>query len=526
MRPKIIDTLAIALGAATTFVIYGYRFGQGNHTIYLLDALRRTHSDLLAHDWFTTHTLQYHAVFGWLAAALMRCHVIEPAFAIIYVLLVILFHVAWLGIVKQLGFGRDAYVASVALYYLSAAGTGLGMYQFFQDSSVLPSNIANVAMFCAIYFWISRSLIASGMCFGVAGLFHLNHAVVGIVAWIFLCIVAGRENRSRISIASLLAIAPSFINILLAMRAKLSRAGAMPLGEFVDLYVRLRHPHHYDPRTWPIGLWIAFAWMLPFAMLFFHQHRDEAARRVRQIFLFMLGLQLIALIGAGIWYLNESLIQMSLYRFSIFAQLIGCIAVTAMIPRRGNAILGPAGCAAMIGICAVRGPFFGAFAMPRDDDDYLAVCDWAREHTPAGAIFLVPPGEMSFRWRGQRAIVVDYKAVPQLSGELRDWAYRLQRVLALKDLRTLPHGYRQTLAAVDQRYASLSQDQLEAAAREFHARYVVAAKRLEHASPLFASPDHRYFVYDLGEKEESNGRSGNPPPANGAIRDSRRAGDE
>jgi hypothetical protein len=161
----------------------------------------------------------------------------------------------------------------------------------------------------------------------------------------------------------------------------------------------------------------------------------------------------------------------------------------------------------MIAVCVACGPFFGAFVMPGDDADYLAVCDWARENTPLDAVFLVPPGESSMRLRAERAIVVNFKAVPQLSGELPEWRDRLRRVLALDDLRALPRGYRQTLRAIDERYGSLPEDELLATARAYGARYVLAPRRLGEHDGLhldFSSPNGRYLVYDRAPREEPN----------------------
>jgi hypothetical protein len=498
-RGLLLDAPAILLGGATTLAIYGYRFGEGNHTIYLLDAVRRANPQLLRNDWFTTQTLQYHAIFGAIAGKLMQWRVIEPAFLASYLLLVVLFHVAWLGIARRLGGGRGAYLLSVVLYYLSAAGTGLGMYQFFQDSSLLPSNVANVAMLSAICCWVNGKPVASGACFGIAGLFHLNHALVGILCWSFLCATyrGQRVGRSQWILASGLALVPPMANILLAARLTLTRSASMRLGEFVDLYVRLRHPHHYDPSTWPIGIWLAFFWTVPFALW--------SALPARRVVQFLLALQLVALVGAGVWYLSEPLVQLSLYRFSIFIQLVGCAAAAIVLARRvrSQAIVAfsVAACAAMIAVCLFRGPFFGAFSMPKDDPDYLAICDWSRGHTPVDAVFLVPPGESSFRLRARRAIVVNYKAVPQLSGELREWDRRMQLVLALDDLRALPRGYVSTLRAIDARYASLSADQLVTAARAFGAQFLVVPRALDMPGLLFTSPNARYFLYDLRRKE-------------------------
>ena len=517
------DGTVIALGCALTLAIHGYRFGEGNHTIYLLDALRRAEPQLLRNDWFTTQTLQYHAVFGWISQKLIELRAIEPVFFAAYLVLATLFHITWLGIVRQLGGGRGAYLASLIVYYTSAAGTGLGMYQFFQDSSVLPSNVANVAMLGAVLFWIGGRFAAAGACVGVAGLFHLNHAVVGVVTWVVLCLWAGYSMRAEtlspalslstsrgrgIAIGSLLALAPAMVSIILAARVKLERSGAMPLAEFVDLYVRLRHPHHYDPSSWPIGLWVSFLWPLPFALVLLRR-ADAPGRRAAQVFAFMLVLQVTALLGAGVWYVSESLVQMSLYRFSIFAQLLACVFVAVAIGKRiaARTLVGAstAACSAMIATCVIRGPFFGSFVMPADDAEYLAVCDWARDNTPLDSIFLVPPGEASFRLRARRAIVVNFKAVPQLSGELPEWRDRLQAAMALDDLTSLPRGYVQTLRAIDERYASLEPDQLVAAADAYAARYVVAARACEPRHDLrlvFSSPNHRYFVYDRAARME------------------------
>lgn len=512
----------VALGTLLTLSVYGYRFGEGNHTIYLLDPLRRTHPELLGNDWFTTQTLQYHAVFGWITHKLMQWNIVEPAFLAGYVLLVVMFHVAWLGIARQFSASMSAYVLALVLLYASAAGAGLGFYQFFQDSSLLASNVANVALLWGFYLWIAGKFTLSGLCFGLAGLFHLNHALVGAGMWVVLCILGmcasserdrAAKTRSAILVGSLLALIPSIANILLAANAKLARSGSMPLGEFIDLYVRFRHPHHYDPSTWPVWLWVSFLWPIPMALVWMWRRRDAATVRLKRIFLILLGLQVIALLGAGLWYVSETLVQMSLWRFSIFAQLLACTAVAVWIVEgvrgraRGRAtvaLIASAACAAMLAACAIRGPFFGAFVMHEDDSEYRALCEWARRNTPVDAIFLVPPGESGFRLHARRAIVVNFKAVPQLSGELREWRHRLRNVLHMDDLGALPRGYDVVQRALDERYASLSADQLLLTARNYRARFIVT-NRAHQETPalreLFSTPSGRSFLYDAGDAE-------------------------
>jgi len=356
-KPDALSTLmALCIGVVTTLCVTGYQFGKSNHTIYLLDAFHRTHPQLLNNDWFTTQTFQYHAAFGWITRVLMRAGLVEQGFLVGFLGLVVAFHVAWMKIVTIVGGNRRTYLVSVLFYYLSAGGTALGIYQFFQDSSFLASNISNVAMLWAFYFWMKDKRFWSGFCFGVAGLFHLNYSLIGVASWVALnawdwishlpqaspqiqslVIKLDPERKRKQRRASLrawmAAIAPSMFNIAAGAYLQLRRGGKLPLDKFIEIYVKFRHPHHYDPRAWPLALWICFIWSMPFAAMAWwilqnrvdlrtaHRARREAAR----IFIGMMALQMIALIGAGKWYFAETLVQMSLYRFSIYCQLFACI---------------------------------------------------------------------------------------------------------------------------------------------------------------------------------------------------------
>jgi hypothetical protein len=562
---RIADAFAILYGVAVALVVHGYQFGRGNHTVYLLDPLRRAYPDLLANDWFTTQTLQYHTIFGWLSAALMKVGLIEEAFVGGYVALIVLFNVAWFLIVRALGGSRLTFLVSVLLYYLSAAGMAMGFYQFIQDSAFLPSNVSSVAMLWGIYLWMTRRYAWAGAALGIAGVFHLNHAVVGIGLWFVLSVWGGTPLARRgywigAAVVAVLCLG----NIALAMSALASRSGRMPLEEFVALYVKLRHPHHYDPRSWPPALWVSFLWPLPFAFVMLRTTSD-ARRATGRVFVTLSALIVVALICAGLTFVSESLVQMSLYRFSIYIKLLSVVAAAYVLcesPRLPRAasraliamlILVAAGGAAIFGrhappemawhraalalfvalsvvpaAYALRPPrvavLIGAIglalipivlwtrlgmAMPRWlDPEYLEVCAWARDNTPKDAIFLVPPDEEPFRLNARRAIVVNFKSVPQLSGELPEWRRRLERVLDDTNLAALPQNSHRpmhaTLDAIRQRYDSRSGEHLFAVAREFGARYVVVGHVLEAAyngKLVFVDVKEDFYVYDLAAGE-------------------------
>jgi hypothetical protein len=560
VKSRVESITAILLGIAVTYIVYGYQFGTSNHTVYLLSALRESNPQLLARDWFTTQTLQYHAAFGWLTFVLNKLHILQPAFWIGYLLLVAMLHVAWFGIVRLFNGTTQTYLLSVVLYHLSAGGTGLGMYQFLQDSSFLPSNIAAVALLWGLYLRMRQKWIAAAICFAVAEVFHLNYALVGVGLWLAISMINLPEKSPRYLLAMLIALAPGMINAAIMIHKLGGHGPSMPLSEFIPLYVNLRHPHHYDLRSWPVALWVSFLWPIPIAFQWLRRDlrgNDSRAPIEFAIISFLLAsLILIAIIGAGIWYISEPLVQMSLYRFTIYLHLFGIIATAIILTRSrfadrwiaffsGVGILLP-----IIMVALIRKPLvvereyaliaFGiactlvllfsrmptkatalltalvvvcVFARPRasgiirwtqqDDRDYLEICDWARDHTSVDAILLTPPDETEMRFRGQRAIVVNYKCVPQLSSELPQWRDRLQDVLDLPNLMLLPKGFNATLAGIRKQYDSLAGEHLKQVAKKYDARYIAATHPLTDLADsdiVYRSTTGRYFVYDLARE--------------------------
>jgi len=134
------------------------------------------------------------------------------------------------------------------------------------------------------------------------------------------------------------------------------------------------------------------------------------------------------------------------------------------------------------------------------DADYLNLCHWARDNTPINAVFLVPPEETAFRLEAQRAIVVNFKHVPQLSGELMVWLDRLEAVLGTTDLEHFPHGYVQTMRALDEQYNRREPRELLDVAGKLNARYVVVSRDWGEAyrNMLVHEESGHYFVYDRG----------------------------
>jgi hypothetical protein len=593
---------SLVFGAVFTLIVSGYQFGRGNHTVYLLDGLRVVNPQLLRNDWFVTQTLQYHAFFSVVVATLMRLHVLESGFLIGYLAIVIIWHLQWRKLVFELGGDDRTYLISVFLFYISAGGISVGVFQFLQDGCFLPSNVASIAMLGGITSWVGGRRLAAGIWIGVAGLFHVNYAAVGIGLWLTLLgwqmldqwpdppfrkllpkalraptpppkTLADPRARWTLLLASAAALVPSLINVGMAIPDDLRHGGTMPMPDFVNVYVHFRHTHHFDPLRWPAILWISFLWPIPPAIwaasrLSTPKPYQPARREACRIFVIIAGLLIIAFLFAGVWFINEPLVQLCFWRFSIYIKLMSCvgaafilcsqrllrantlsrilrmIAVLAVLMYAGFLLTDPKPRGAvwevayehrgavgmgfaMFIILAIEqslpraGPFRLAaiFALPLmvliawphigvgmtpepDDADYRTVCVWARDpaNTPVDAIFLTPPQETDFRLYAQRAIVVNFKHVPQLSGEIIQWEKRLLDVLGVTDVSDFPRDYAQTLASLGEHYESRSFDELRAVAAKYGARYIIVDHSFgpaEDGAIAFHRENNRYFVYDL-----------------------------
>jgi Dolichyl-phosphate-mannose-protein mannosyltransferase len=113
----------------------------------------------------------------------------------------------------------------------------------------------------------------------------------------------------------------------------------------------------------------------------------------------------------------------------------------------------------------------------KDDDGRanIELYRWLRESSPRDAVYLTPPDLDGARFLGQRAIVVDWKAVPLIPSELLVWYERLcdvtgRRVGGTGDL----SGY----------YA-LDRERLALIEAKYHPDYVVLRRGAERRFPSF-----------------------------------------
>jgi hypothetical protein len=64
--------------------------------------------------------------------------------------------------------------------------------------------------------------------------------------------------------------------------------------------------------------------------------------------------------------------------------------------------------------------------LPQRFQEWLAVCEWIRENSPADSLWLTPKHQQTFKWYAQRAEVVSWKDVPQDNASIIEWYRRCE----------------------------------------------------------------------------------------------------
>lgn len=149
----------------------------------------------------------------------------------------------------------------------------------------------------------------------------------------------------------------------------------------------------------------------------------------------------------------------------------------------------------------VAWPNAPADVMLADPVAWREITDWIAANTPPDAVFLVPHGSHSFKWRAGRAEVVTYKDIPQDAASMVEWRRRRTDVFQA--------GFDETGAPLwTPSLASLGANRLRELGERYGARFVL------DEAPTFAVlagvPQRRtaslpvthrvgpYTLYDLG----------------------------
>jgi len=147
-------------------------------------------------------------------------------------------------------------------------------------------------------------------------------------------------------------------------------------------------------------------------------------------------------------------------------------------------------------------------------DDWLEVCRWARENTPADSVFLTPRLAQSFRWYAGRSQVVSHKDIPQDARGIVEWRDRIDAIYGYDRVNDEGEPVRGIVGSLadreridaelepteEQKQAMpylISDERLLGAARKYDADYIVIqAERELPLERVFANEN--FAVYRIG----------------------------
>lgn len=218
-------------------------------------------------------------------------------------------------------------------------------------------------------------------------------------------------------------------------------APATPTDPDAVFYVvaSLRNPHHYLPFSFPLRSYLRFGLLVLLGLAALWAARQAPGRplTLRLLALVAGALMLGLVFTEGVPFLPIAKLQ--LFKLTVPAKVL----LLAWVAGWAVAWLPPAwaprltayfaGAMAVLGGVLLAASLAGAawLRAPRHDQARALrpegqVAAWARAHTPATAVFAVPPSWSFFRSAARRAVVVNFKAFPYEDARMLAWLRRMQ----------------------------------------------------------------------------------------------------
>eukprot|EP00913_Durusdinium_trenchii_P023328 g21906.t1 len=520
-------------------------FQYGDRPHYLAKAKRYWNPDFCPGDLFLD-SADAHPVFYQTVGLLTTFLSLEQTAWVARVLAYALLAIGWMSCLSRLLKGTASpMLASWVFLALATFGNLSGEW--------IVGGVEAKVFSYAFVFW-SLGMIFRGRWMSAAafaGLAVSFHPVVGV--WAVVCgLYAGgwilfRQPSVDGALETPRALSSAERNRRLASAAAVGLLCALP-GLIPALWLVLGNPHpdadvanriqvlerlahHLDPtrfKSFEAGGYHIFAAWIGYAGLFVFwlsaRRRGLGANgstpAQRWFFHFVVMTVVIALAGVLVGWLPRDAsgspetqsplfdLRVTLMKFypfrvcDVFVPLAAAIALTRLLELAGTAEPG-----SRVRLMVVNAGLFGGFLlyallMPIPDrnpshmtaqqrDDWIAVCRWIRENTPADAQFLTPESSWAFKWYAQRAEYHSHKDCPQDTVRILEWRRRLH-----------------FLNAWDEKYPeAFTNEALRELMREEGITHLVCGADLEplfDIAPIYPPPgdtetDSRYLVYRLSD---------------------------
>lgn len=339
-REARIERVASALVAGVASIAYGltfgFTYGVNNQIVYMLRALRLLDPSVLADDWLTAHTLDYHPAFaylGWLLLAIGGRGGWGIGIATVVAASGGAMCVYWLC--RRLLPEPIALPAFLlTLWCMLATGTRelAGTYVF--DPIFQPSTVASLALLASLPPFVSGRWLLSGILLGIAGLFHANYLILGLAVFGTAHLCVGVRDRRELGRRVIRHLGPSFVALAMLSPVILRALGGADAARAQQILFDIRGPFHYEPRSYlgdffPFAAWQALGLGLA-AWLF---RRSEG--RGRRFAAMVIGMLVVVWAGSvfAIVFDSKRATQLFVWRLAPYVDLLMGLVVAATASR-------------------------------------------------------------------------------------------------------------------------------------------------------------------------------------------------
>lgn len=333
-RIEIGASALVAAGASIAYgITFGFTYGVNNQVDYMLHALRLLDPSVLANDWFTTHTLDYHPTFAYLGWFLLRVGGRDGwgvGIATVVAAAAGAMCVYWLA---RRMLPRALALPTFLLTLLAMLVTGTrelaGTYGF--DPIFQPSTVASVALIASMAPFVEGRWLLSGILLAIGGLFHANYLVLGIASFGLAHALLGRDDWRRRVLRHL---GPSFVVLVLLSPVILAAARAPDAARAQQILFEIRSPHHYRVRDYVGEFFPLLAWHtlgLGLAGWLFRTGRGRG-RRFAALLLGLLAVVWVGSVLAGVFDVKR-VTQLFVWRFAPYVDLLMQFVVAATVAR-------------------------------------------------------------------------------------------------------------------------------------------------------------------------------------------------
>lgn len=324
--PALAAGLVIALSFGFTWLSV-----DGNQHTYVLEGLQRLDPDFLRYDWLASETYHYHPAFAWIVVLAGWMGSVAWGLAILNVVAITLSFCFVYFMVRSLS-ARTALSASlvvgVLILFTRTASVG-GSYIFSRE--LQPSGIAATALLGAIAAFVRGRWLPAGAALAVSGIFHSNYLVLDLAVFGLATLALWRWSDWK---GRLIVLLPCVIIFAIRLPVLLAMSNTTDAALARDIFLNIRSPHHYLPRTFLFDFVPVIAWQLLAAAFGPMVPAGPARRRVVAID----GAMTLLLTGAAVLttvVFIPSVSQLFVLRLAPFAvliaQVIVCTAVMEML---------------------------------------------------------------------------------------------------------------------------------------------------------------------------------------------------